>query len=1026
MMRTSLRSMLLAALAAGLAGVPAPRPAWAGARAEARRILDAAGVRGGLVVHLGCGDGTLTAALRATPRYLVHGLDADEEEVARARKHIRGRGLYGPVAVEHWTAPVLPYADDLVSLLVVEEPGDVPREEMTRVLAPRGVLYARQEGGWTQTVKPWPDDIDEWTHYLHGPDNNAVARDTRVGPPRHLRWKSDPMWCRSHDGVGSSVAVVLSAGGRLFSLIDEGLIGQPGLPSRWTLVARDGFNGKLLWKKRMPGRPGQKALVAHGERVYAAFGRRDPIQVLDAATGESLATWKGTEGSDELVCTGDLVVAHLAGRPRSKDRKDDTIAALDPETGQARWETPSKPIVRGTLAAADGRVFYHNRQEVVCLDLETGKAQWRTPSDGGRRGGTLAVYQGAVLFHGGPLRAFAADTGKPLWKGPGVNRRLGCFGASGLVWVTHIHGHGRSFLWTPAPVVSTGYHPRTGEAERTVEVSHLVSPGHHIRCYPAKATERYILLPKRGVEFVDLRGDNHMRHDWLRAPCGHGVMAANGLLYMPPHQCFCYPGVKLAGFNALAAEQAEVGRGDGRLERGPAWPTEPAEQPASEADWPLYRHDARRSGRAGCELPVQLGLLWQRELGGTLSQPVAAEGRLVVAEQDACTVRCLDAASGEPRWEYVAGGRVDSSPTLYRGLVLFGSTDGYLYCLRASDGALAWRFRAAPGRRRIVAFDRLESSWPAHGSVVVQDGLVYCTAGRSSYLDGGIWAYALEPGTGKVVHTAHLESPRPDATREAGRPFDMEGARSDLLVSDGTDLYMFFVRLAPDLSLKDTPRITKLGDREVGAHLMSNAGFLDKTWFDRTYWIHGRRWPGYYFAYNAAKTGRILVFDEEKTYGLHVFTTRQGHSPRFWPGREGYELFADLNAQPHVLRGPDLGREKGNGYSRALPPLWSVRIPVRVQGLVLAGPRLYLAGPPDVVPKDEPYAALEGREGARLWVVSAEDGSRLAEQRLDRPLVFDGMSAARGRLYLATDDGRLLCMGAGGQARSTLQEETSR
>ena len=31
-------------------------------------------------------------------------------------------------------------------------------------------------------------EIDEWTHYLHGPDNNAVADDTRVGPPRYMQW----------------------------------------------------------------------------------------------------------------------------------------------------------------------------------------------------------------------------------------------------------------------------------------------------------------------------------------------------------------------------------------------------------------------------------------------------------------------------------------------------------------------------------------------------------------------------------------------------------------------------------------------------------------------------------------------------------------------------------------------------------------------------------------------------------------------------------------------------------------------
>ena len=39
---------------------------------DARAILDASGVKGGLVVHLGCGDGTLTAALGDSKSYTVH------------------------------------------------------------------------------------------------------------------------------------------------------------------------------------------------------------------------------------------------------------------------------------------------------------------------------------------------------------------------------------------------------------------------------------------------------------------------------------------------------------------------------------------------------------------------------------------------------------------------------------------------------------------------------------------------------------------------------------------------------------------------------------------------------------------------------------------------------------------------------------------------------------------------------------------------------------------------------------------
>lgn len=985
--------------------------------ALAREILSATGVKGGLVVHLGCGDGALTAALRSSDSYLVQGLDADRTNVARARKHLRELGLYGKVSAARRAGRHLPYADNLVNLVVAEDLDGVEMDEVLRVLVPGGVAYVRKAGTWTKTIKPRPEEIDHWTHYFHGPNNNAVARDTRVGPPRHLQWKSPPEWCRSHDGVPSSIALVLSAGGRLFSVVDEGLTGQPGLPQRWTLVARDAFNGVLLWKKPLSRRLPQKGMVATAEKLYVVSLTDNLLSVLDAATGKALRTYKGTKGADELVCSGNIAVLHVRGARRTKDRGAGAIVAVDLETGRILWERPAKQMARDSLAVARSRVCYHVDKEVICVDLQRGEQLWRVPCNQSLKGSALMVYHGAVLVAAaGRLRAHSLESGEFLWKGPGVNRRLGMFGAAGLVWLTDIQEHGRTFLWTPAAAIARGYDPLTGQVERSITVERLTSPGHHLRCYPAKATERYLLLPKRGVEFVDLQGDNHMRHDWLRAPCGHGVIAANGLLYAPPHQCFCYPGVKLAGFNALAAEQTERGVEDAtpRLQRGPAydWASTIPETEIPASDWPLYRHDVRRSGRAGCVVPLELERLWQADLGGRLSQPVVADGRLLIVEENSHAVRCLDAETGQPLWIYTADGRIDSPPAVHLQLVLFGSTDGSVYCLRARDGELAWRFRAAPGERRIVVSGQLESAWPVHGSVLVQKGTAYAAAGRSSFLDGGIRVYALDPATGKVLHDAHLSTPPPDVEQTAGKPFDMEGARTDLLVSDGTDLYMFFVRFAPDLSLKPTSRITKLGDREVGLHLMSNAGFLDSEWFDRSYWTHSRRWPGYYFGYNAPKTGQILVFDDETTYGLHVFTTRQGHSPRFWPGREGYELFADSNDNRLVLRPTAIGREKGSGYSRMLPPKWSVRIPVRARAMVLAGTYLYLAGPPDVVPEGDPYAAIEGRKGGRLWVVSTEDGERLAEYDLDHPPVFDGLVAARGRLYLATTTGRLIAMGA--------------
>ena len=55
---------------------------------QARQILEATGIQGGLIVHIGCGDGKLTAALGAGDSYLVHGLDINPKNVEMARKYI--------------------------------------------------------------------------------------------------------------------------------------------------------------------------------------------------------------------------------------------------------------------------------------------------------------------------------------------------------------------------------------------------------------------------------------------------------------------------------------------------------------------------------------------------------------------------------------------------------------------------------------------------------------------------------------------------------------------------------------------------------------------------------------------------------------------------------------------------------------------------------------------------------------------------------------------------------------------------
>jgi outer membrane protein assembly factor BamB len=62
---------------------------------------------------------------------------------------------------------------------------------------------------------------------------------------------------------------------------------------------------------------------------------------------------------------------------------------------------------------------------------------------------------------------------------------------------------------------------------------------------------------------------------------------------------------------------------------------------------------------------------WQVELGGKLTPPVAVGDKVFVAQSDAHTVHAFDAADGSVAWKFTAGGRIDSPPTIYKGMVLF-------------------------------------------------------------------------------------------------------------------------------------------------------------------------------------------------------------------------------------------------------------------------------------------------------------------------------------------------------------------
>jgi outer membrane protein assembly factor BamB len=957
---------------------------WAASSAElARDLVAKTGFAGGLVVQVGSGDGELLAALSKPENVLATGLEPDATAVQQARKRLHDLGVYGRVSVRQWDAPFLPFVDNLANLVVVTTTDSgVSAEELRRIAAPNGAVCTLVGDSWQIARKPRPEDIDEWTHWLHGPDGNPVAQDDQVQPPRHLQWVGSPRWSRHHDRMASMSALV-TAKGRIFYIMDEGSRAIVQLPPKWKLIARDAFNGTILWKRDIPTWHFQlwalksgpadltQRLVAIGDRVYVTLGLDAPVTALDAATGETVRTYANTKNTECILVDQGTVYAvtnptptklapfipdrsgtwndtRRLGKERGWDEKPRTILAFDAASGAERWRYVGK-IVPMSLSLGPKRAYFHDGDRLLALDRGTGRKLWASEPVSRRRyiarrfGPNLIVYGDALLFSGGDRKMYGVDapTGKILWTAhhppSGHSSQEDLMVVNGLVWAANIGSGKGDGIWR-------GRDPRTGEVKVEFPPDVKTYWFHH-RCYRSKATKNFLLPSRTGIEFVDFRKKHWDINHWVRGGCIYGIMPANGMTYTPPHSCACYMETKLFGFNALtgAAQRSPLpaaAKQLPRLVKGPAYDA-PAGSAASAADWPTFRHDPVRSGTATTHVGGQLSKAWEVELKGRLTPPVIVGDLACVAATDAHTVYGLDAQSGAVRWQYTAGARVDSPPTLYQGRALFGCADGWVYCLRASDGALCWRFRGAPGDRLLCSYEQLESVWPISGSVLVENGMAYFVAGRSMFLDHGLRLCRIDAKTGELVSETVMNETIDGTNRnlqELVEVLNMPVGLPDVLSSDGKNVYMRSQRLTLDGKIQTpTPQPTepaKLAAMQEGEdrHLFCPNGFLDGDWLHRTYWIFGRRYSSgcnwYHRAGQFTPAGRILSFDDKGVYGF-------GRRPEYfeWSVPMEYQVFA-CDRDPKIT-GARAGVVKGVISVSKSPSLSPKGTPLSVSAWVL-------------------------------------------------------------------------------------------
>lgn len=749
----------------------------AGSGDEASQLLKLWGRDQGLCVIIGAGKPEsikLATELASTGKILVHGIALDEKSLLEGRKLINKKGCDGFVSLERLGLNPLPYRNNLVNFVVVNDPGKATaagfnEKEAMRVLAPWGKLCVRDSKKWRMVTKELSTTMDEWTHNVHGPDGNRVSRDTGITFPVGYLWHGGLPFnidnSKRHENRYSSTRAMAIIGGRCFTFSDsviENLSGAHFIGEELDqyVTAHDAFNGIVLWRKRI-GRVFYGGLwymnwapfAAVGDRVYTV-SEKGALQVLDAATGDTVNIIVTTHVPGEiLVDQGIVVSANWKDGTWLGESKinawerirmhsgvsEGTIEAFDCASGKRLWQMPN---LATSIRSAGGVVFASLRagvdlleeshrqqprdsskvkvenpkrpaQSIVALDLKTGKQLWQV----------TAEKLSPTNYETVSLRVDTAGLGV-------VTVILGQISRESDVTV--LSAKTGECLIQPAsgtlPVLLDGaihmsgkkYDPATG---KELGISSNVIGA--TVCTPSYVVGD-IIIRNRGCAFSV--GGKPMIYAGARGACYTASIPAYGALYTPQNWCTCCP-PQIAGFICFGPIRAEPGEADMLkapvVEKGTAY-DRPITPDAGTGEWPMFRQGVARSSSTTVSLPSKLNVKWQQKIPTPkLDSPIALNWR-----------------------EFLNSSL--SAPTVAGGVVVTAVMDAnQVVGLDLATGRIKWCFTVGA---RVDSSPTIQNGVCVFGS---HDGYIYALDGQSGKLK---WKSRLAPGDERLVSYGKVES----------------------------------------------------------------------------------------------------------------------------------------------------------------------------------------------------------------------------------------------------------------------------
>jgi len=813
-----------------LVGLAVSGPAAWGASAE--EVLGGLDARSGIVAVLG-DEGCRTAIdLARREGVTVFVQVAGAQQAADARRAAHEAGLLGTrLFVSEGGLDRIRLADNVADALVVVGDAAVPREEALRVVRPQGRAFV----GGRALTKPSPAGVDDWTHHYHTPDNNPQSTDRLALAPYLTQFIAAPRYAPAPQNVVASAGRVFMAFGHIAWHERE----EPWLD---TLVAVNGFNGTLLWKRKLTSgiMVDRSTMIATPTALYLAD--EESCKLLDPATGRLIGEiavpaklvggtfWKWMAFRDGVLYA--LVGKQEATDPvkrwrrtahgwpwgaisdgynlkdptawdakkwkrtESFDPKDHvwgfskTLLAIDTKTKKVLWHHTERQhaIDSRSLCMKNGRLYFcHFSKYLVCLDAKTGKEVWRKTPD-----------NDPTLFKAiGPYCPYEAwSTG---WR---TTYYLRCsdkalyFAGPQVFDVTAVSTDDGRHLWTyraqrnPHVLIRDeglyiiGAQDLKGDTHRLDPLTGEVLASYDIArraCVPVTGSADSMLFRSHGdgTERLDPVSGTHQWISPMRPSCFIGTVISDGHLYWTPWVCDC----NLQMFGTICCAPAGTFAFDQAAVESER--LESADQAAavapfeqSPAAWPTYRANNTRTAETQAAVAGRVKRLW------TFTPKAPFEATSPVA---AGGVVFVSGSDGVVRALDAATGK--PRWTAYTGgAVRYPPAVADGRALVGSGDGYAYAFEAATGRR----LWRFRAA-PADRKIPVYDQLLSTWPVASGVLlDGGVaylaagmnnydgtHVYALDAATGKIKWQNNRAG-------GVGPSFGSEaGVQGDLLLDQG-------------------------------------------------------------------------------------------------------------------------------------------------------------------------------------------------------------------------------------------------